>query len=63
LELKAERMEQLVNISSIKQKGKGINKIRDGIDIETNMDKLIEIDKLMLESINKKIGLLNKLND
>jgi hypothetical protein len=63
LELKAERMEQLVNISSIKQKGKGINKIRDGIDIETNMDKLIEIDKLMLESINKKIGLLNKLHD
>ena len=61
--MKAERMEQLVNISSIKQKGKGINKIRDGIDIETNMDKLIEIDKLMLESINKKIGLLNKLND
>ena len=56
-------MEQLVNISSIKQKGKGINKIRDGIDIETNMDKLIEIDKLMLESINKKIGLLNKLHD
>jgi hypothetical protein len=63
LELKAERMEQLVNISSIKQKWKGINKIRDGIDIETNMDKLIEIDKLMLESINKKIGLLNKLHD
>ena len=61
--MKAERMEQLVNISSIKQKGKGINKIRDGIDIETNMDKLIEIDKLMLESINKKIGLLNKLHD
>ena len=61
--MKAERMEQLVNISSIKQKGKGKNKIRDGIDIETNMDKLIEIDKLMLESINKKIGLLNKLHD
>ena len=30
------------------------------MDIETSMDKLIEIDKLMLESINKKIGLLNK---
>jgi hypothetical protein len=30
---------------------------------DTNMEKLMEIDKLMLESINKKIGLLNKLND
>ncbi len=36
---------------------------KNGIDIETSMDKLIEIDKLMLESINKKIGLLNKLHE
>jgi hypothetical protein len=58
-------MEQLVNISTMKQKVKGINKIniRDGMDIETSMDKLMEIDKLMLESINKKIGLLNKLHE
>ena len=54
-------MEQLINISTMKQKVKGKNKInvRDGMDIETSMDKLMEIDKLMLESINKKIGLLN----
>lgn len=33
------------------------------MNIDTNMEKLMEIDKLMLESINKKIGLLNKLNE
>ena len=58
-------MEQLINISTMKQKVKGKNKInvRDGMEIETSMDKLMEIDKLMLESINKKIGLLNKLHE